>query len=269
MAHAAPVSGAVADPYFGDHSVQPVRTPIWNELMAPFEWAILHASPVYYGYGVPHGNGEAVVVVPGFFGNDMTLLELYWWLARIGYQPYYSGLGFNADCPDISAASLLGVVLRAADETGEPVRLIGHSLGALIARSVALDHPELVDTLISLAAPFNDVAYVHPALIEAMEAVRRQAGTHLTRNVRPTCYSGHCSCNFTKNIMRPGEPRFSRFALYAELDGLVEPESCMEAEPELNHGIATTHYGMIANAEAYRVVAERLGASIVDQGAER
>ena len=244
--------------YQDDHSVQPLLTPIGNEAGAGRDWLRLRLSPVYYGIGVPHGHGEPVVVTPGFMGTDLSLLELYWWLGRIGYRPYYSGLGLNVDCPDASSDLVLATVRRAAGETGQRVRLIGHSLGALIARSVAFERPELVELLISLAAPFNEVAYVHPALIEAMAAVRRQAGSHLTWHVAPACYSGHCTCRFTANIMRPREPSFRRRALYAERDGLVSAESCMEREPDYNIGIATSHYGIIHNAEAYRTVARLL-----------
>ena len=256
-----PLEGAVApfpDRYQDDHSVQPILTPIGNEVGWYREWMQLRLSPVYYGRGVPHGNGEPVVVVPGFLGTDLSLMELFWWLGRIGYRPYYSGLGLNVDCPNASSDLVLGTVRRAAEETGRRVHLIGHSLGALIARSVAFEHTESVDLLISLAAPFNEVAYVHPALIEAMAAVRRGAGSHLTWNVSPACYSGHCTCPFTGNIMRPRQPAFRRRALYAERDGLVSPESCREDEPEYNVGIATTHYGIIYSSEAYRTVAELL-----------
>ena len=246
------------DRYVDDHSVQPALTPIQNELSFPWEWAALRLSPVYYGCGIPRGNGEPVVVVPGFMGTDLSMIELHWWLARIGYRPYFSGLGLNVNCPDVSTETVLSVVKRAADETGRRVHLIGHSLGALIARDAAFRRPELVEQLISLAAPFNDVAHVHPVLIEAMDAVRRQAGSHLTWHIAPACYSGHCTCSFIENIMRPRTPVFHRHALYAQDDGLVMPESCMEAEAELNIGIPTSHYGMIYSWRAYREVARLL-----------
>ena len=249
------------DRYQDDHSVQPAPTPIANELGFYCEWLKLRCSPVYWGRGVPHGDGQPVVVVPGFMGTDLSLMELYWWLARHGYRPYYSGLGLNLNCPDVSADLLLGTVQRAAAETGQRVHLIGHSLGALIARSVAFGHPQLVDVLISLAAPFNDVAHVHPVLIEAMAAVRRQAGSQLTWHVAPTCYSGHCTCPFTEHIMRPQQPTFRRYALFAQRDGLVKQESCMEREPELNIGIPASHYGIIYSSEAYRQIGRILAES--------
>ena len=79
--------------YLDDHSIQPAQTPIQNELGFFCEWLNLRSTPAYYGWGLPHGRGEAVVVVPGFMGTDLSMMELYWWLARVGYQPYYSGLG--------------------------------------------------------------------------------------------------------------------------------------------------------------------------------
>ena len=106
--------------YLDDHSVQPARTPIQNELGFFCEWLSLRSTPAYYGWGLPHGRGEAVVVVPGFMGTDLSMMELYWWLARIGYEPYYSGLGLNVNCPDVASDVVLSVVKRAAEETGRP-----------------------------------------------------------------------------------------------------------------------------------------------------
>lgn len=254
-------SNPFADRYLDDHSVQPALTPIQNELNCYCEWLSLRGSPVYYGVGVARGHGQAVVLVPGFMGTDLTMMELYWWLVRIGYRPYYSGLGLNVNCPDTSTERILSVVERAATETGAAVHLIGHSLGALIARSAAFTRPEQINQLISLAAPFNDVAHVHPVLIEAMNAVRGQAGSQLTWNIAPACYSGHCTCSFIENIMRPRRPTFRRHALFAERDGLVRPESCMEEEPECNIGIATSHYGMLYSKQAYQEIARILSGS--------
>ena len=58
-----PLEGAAApfiDRYQDDHSVQPILTPIGNEVGCYREWMRLRLSPVYYGRGVPHGNGEPV-----------------------------------------------------------------------------------------------------------------------------------------------------------------------------------------------------------------
>ena len=65
------------------------------------EVLLLHASPAYYGAGVPAGDGSGVVVIPGFLGTDLYLMEMYAWLARLGYKAYFSRIGLNAECPNL------------------------------------------------------------------------------------------------------------------------------------------------------------------------
>ncbi|HYN65780.1 MAG TPA: hypothetical protein VES93_02755, partial [Ornithinibacter sp.] len=45
------------------------------------------------------------------------------------------------------------VVSRITTITGRPVRLLGHSTAGVVARTLAADHPELVDSLITLGTP--------------------------------------------------------------------------------------------------------------------
>lgn len=54
----------------------------------------------------PHGDGAPVVLVPGFMGNDYYLYEMYFWLKRIGYHPYMSNIGVNADCLNLLIGKL-------------------------------------------------------------------------------------------------------------------------------------------------------------------
>ena len=65
---------------------------IWKEALFAVDLFLLHASPVYYGLGIPHGDHSGVVIIPGFLGSDHYLAELRYWIGRIGYEPYFSGL---------------------------------------------------------------------------------------------------------------------------------------------------------------------------------
>ncbi len=113
-------------------------TSIWTEALFGAEVLLLHATPVYYGFGVRRGDGSAVVIIPGFLGTDLYLMELHGWLERIGYRPYFSGIGINAECPNLLVERHLNeTVKRALRETGRKIHLIGHSLGGVIARSIA------------------------------------------------------------------------------------------------------------------------------------
>src|SRR5271166_5981682 len=110
----------------------------WTEALFAAEILFLHATPVYYGFGVPRGDGSAVVIIPGFLGTDLYLTELFAWLRRIGYRPYFSGIGVNAECPNLLIQRRLTQTIDTAlAESGRKIHLIGHSLGGVIARSVA------------------------------------------------------------------------------------------------------------------------------------
>src|ERR1700751_182674 len=70
----------------------------WTEALFAAEILLLHATPVYYGFGVPRGDGSAVVIIPGFLGTDLYLMELHAWLGGLGYKPFFSRIGINAQC---------------------------------------------------------------------------------------------------------------------------------------------------------------------------
>ena len=246
------------NPFDEDPSLQVSMTPIWRESMFGLDWISLHSSPVYYGCVVPRGSGEPVVVVPGFLASDVSLVELYWWLSRVGYRPYFSNIGRNADCPDHIASLLLETIKRAHRETGQRVRVIGHSLGGMLGRHVALDYPEYVSLVISMGSPFRDSVKAHPVLIAATAALRGVHGRRTTKNVKPSCFSGHCTCAFVKNMIAPEEYGVAHFAIYSKNDGVVEWENCMEDDPALNDEVNCTHIGMAFHPGVYRILGERL-----------
>jgi pimeloyl-ACP methyl ester carboxylesterase len=253
------------DPYAEDPSVERVRTPLWREALFPFEWASLKFSPVYYGVGVERGHGEPVVVVPGFLTSDVYMAEFYWWLRRIGYRPYFSEIGLNADCPDHLAGVLLETVKRAAAETGVKPRLVGHSLGGMLARTVALEYGDEVAGVITLGSPFRDSVRAHPVVLAAAEALRKGGRRGpIGRNIRPSCFSGHCTCTFVRTMLAPGEFSVPRYAVYSTTDGVVDWRSCIEEDESLNIEVCATHIGMAFHAGVYCVVAQRL-ASMRDE----
>ncbi|MBI5948076.1 MAG: alpha/beta fold hydrolase [Chloroflexi bacterium] len=252
------LSAAYGDPFADDPSLQPINTPLWRETFFAFDWLALRSSPVYYGCGVPLGNGEPVVLVPGFLASDASLVELYGWLARIGYRPYFSNIGRNADCPDHLGTALLGTVQQAHAETGQRVRLIGHSLGGMLCRSVALEYPEYVDRVISMGSPFKDAVRAHPVVLAASEALRRGRNSSVGRNLKPACFSGNCTCTFVRNMLAPEAYQVGHFAIYSKYDGVVDWPSCIEDDPALNDEVNCTHIGMAFHPGVYRALGQRL-----------
>jgi len=231
---------------------------LWSEALIGAEILILHATPVYYGFGVPRGDGSGVIIIPGFLGTDLYLMELHAWLRRIGYRPYFSGIGVNAECPNLLIQRRLNKTIdKALAETGRKVHLIGHSLGGVIARSAAGQRPRDIASVITLAAPIQGTA-ANRTVLHAAEAVRMRILQEHGRGVLPDCYTGRCTCNFLDSLRRKIPDSMVETAIYTRQDGVVDWRYCRTNDPEVDVEIPGTHIGMAFNPAAYAVVADRL-----------
>jgi len=231
---------------------------IWTEALFGAEVLLLHATPVYYGFGVPRGDGSGVVIIPGFLGTDLYLTELHGWLGRIGYRPYFSGIGINADCPNLLIQRHVSATIeRALDETGRKIHLIGHSLGGVIARSIAGSRPKDIASVITLVSPIRGTV-ANRSVVHAAEAVRLRILQEHGDGVLPRCYTGRCTCNFIGSLRRQVPPSMLQTAIYTRHDGIVDWRYCMSRNPQDNFEVPGTHIGMAFNPTAYSIVAERL-----------
>jgi len=240
-----------------------------REALFAVEAALLHAAPVYYGLGVPRGDHSAVVVIPGFLGTDIYLMEMFAWLRRIGYTPYFSGIGLNAECPNILIQRRLNDTLaRAKKETGGRIHLIGHSLGGIIARSVAAQRPSDIASVISLGSPFRGTV-MHRSVLRAAEFVRDMIKQEHGDSVLPACYTGQCTCNFLGSLRRNLPVRIAQTAIYTKSDGVVDWRYCMTGNPNVDVEVSGTHIGLAFNASVYSIMAERLAAAIARPSRQR
>ena len=231
---------------------------IWKEALFAAELLLLHTSPVYYGLGIPRGDGSAVVVVPGFLGSDTYLAQLHSWLARIGYRPYFSGVGINAECPNLLIKYRIHFnVERALTETGRKIHLIGHSLGGIIARAIAAQRPKDVASVITLGSPFRGTV-VHPSVLKAAEAVRKRILEAEGSDVLPSCYTGRCTCNFLNSLRRVLPKNVRQTAIYTRNDGVVDWRYCLTGKKGADFEVPGTHVGLTFNPSVYSLIAERL-----------
>ena len=234
------------------------NTHLWSEALFAAEILLLHANPVYYGFGVPHGDDSGVVIIPGFLATDLYLMELHGWLGRIGYRPYFSGIGINADCPNLLIQRNLNqTVEKALQDTGRKIHLIGHSLGGVIARSLAGQRPKNVASVITLASPIRGTV-ANRAIIHATEAVRLRILQEHGDGVLPQCYTGRCTCNFVDSLRREVPDSMIQTAIYTRHDGIVDWRYCRTMNKENDFEVPGTHIGMAFNPTAYSIVAERL-----------
>ncbi len=229
---------------------------IWREALWVLDWLSLRLSPDYLGLGVPRGDGSPVVLVPGFLTTDAYLVEMYCWLRRIGYAPHFSGIGVNAGCVHTLTDRLEKTVVGVHDDTGRPIRIIGHSLGGSLARRVALRRPEIVSHVISLAAPIQSLE-AHPAIMNAAGWARAYAAHPQPQEWLGTRLREDCECHADHCVPSP-PPSVRRAAIYSRNDGVIDWRNCLEPDPSLNHEVGGTHIGLVFNPCVYRIIAKLL-----------
>lgn len=244
----------------------PIRTeeykeadlPILGEVLCAAELLLLHATPLYYGFGIPPGDGSAVVLIPAFLCPDAYLAPLHQWLARIGYNPFFSGIGFNTQCPNLLITRQLNdTIEKALAKSGRRLHLIGHSLGGIIARAIAAQRPKDIASVITLGAPFRGTV-AHGSILRAAEIVRQRIQAEHSNDVLPDCYTGRCTCDFLDSLRCAMPASVSETAVYSESDGIVDWRYCKTDRPEADFPVTGTHIGMVFNASAYSIIANRL-----------
>ena len=101
----------------------------------------------------PRGQGQRVLVLPGYGAGDASTGVLRAYLRYLGYRPRGWGLGRNhGEVPDLlpRVVERLDVLAR---EEGRAIGLIGWSLGGYLAREAARERPKAAHHVITLGSP--------------------------------------------------------------------------------------------------------------------
>jgi len=203
---------------------------------------------------VQRGNGQPVLLIPGFFTGDWMMMIMAGWLNRLGYQAYFSGINWNVDCPNLTSELLRWRLDHVAQETGHPITVIGHSLGGMLARVLSVNFPEQVSQAIAIGSPVDGSLRVNPLLpftFRVLQTVRRRKVTH------PRCGSHQCSCTFVQTISAtlPIGRQFT--SIFTKQDEVVDWRSCIDPNGA-NHEVSGHHIGLVVNPAVYRILADLL-----------
>ncbi len=103
---------------------------------------------------LPRGDGHPVMVFPGMGANDLTTIPLRRFLRRLGYVTQAWGQGLNFGPRRGVLRRCAADVQALAERHGQPVSLIGWSLGGLYAREMAKELPDHTRCVVTLGTPF-------------------------------------------------------------------------------------------------------------------
>jgi alpha-beta hydrolase superfamily lysophospholipase len=194
----------------------------------------------------PRGAGERVLVLPGFAASDASTAVMRLVLRSLGHDARGWELGRNLGDVERLVPRVDALVARHAEETGRPVRLVGWSLGGVIAREVARDRPELVERIVTLGSP-----------IRGGPKYTATAATFRRRGVDLDAIEARIAARERKPIEVPVA------VIYSRRDGIVSWRACIdETNPFVeHHEVAATHTGLGFQADVLAVVARALVAN--------
>jgi triacylglycerol lipase len=230
----------------------------WGRPHAELWWQLdamrLFADPVFYGRGVPHGDGRPVLLLPGFVTGDYTLGPMAVWLRRIGYLPAKCGFWVNADCGERALRRIEQRVDALHRRHESRVALVGHSRGGYLARAVAAVRPELVSHVVSLGGGLSRHLDVSVPGRAAMAVARLVHQRTTDRTLRRGCMTEQCTCAFAEAYARTFPPTVRLTSIYSKGDGMVRWRSCVVPYAE-NVEVGGSHTGLAFNHRAYRAIA--------------
>ena len=191
---------------------------------------------------LPRGDGHPVLVFPGMGANDFTTVPLRNVLNGLGYTTQAWGQGFNFGPRDGVLKRCADDVRALADKHGQPVSLIGWSLGGLYAREMAKELPDHTRCVITLGTPFSG----HPRATNAWRIFEMLSGQ-----------KAHDPEMIARLRTPPPVPTTS---IYSRTDGIVSWQCSLNEPGPLveNIEVQASHTGMGMNPLALYAIADRL-----------
>jgi pimeloyl-ACP methyl ester carboxylesterase len=217
-------------------------------LRAGLEASILPLSLPLLLLKAPKADGHRVLVIPGFLADDRSTAVLRGFIDKLGYESMPWKLGRN-NGGQAQHEELIAYFESIAALKGEPITILGQSLGGVYARELARLQPNAVRMVITLGSPFGSLASntSHPFLTRMfnMMAGMTPEKAQEQRLTADTKIAPPVPCT----------------AIYSKSDGVVPWQSCIEQVDQTNENIEvmSSHIGMGFHPHVLHAVADRLG----------
>jgi pimeloyl-ACP methyl ester carboxylesterase len=221
----------------------PGLTLLLAEVRGIFEFnASLLLSPVLMR--APRGDGHPVLTLPGFLASDLSMAPMRRYLSELGYDTRAWAMGRNIGGVARMRAALLDRLAQIYASAGRKVSIVGWSLGGVYARDLALQAPEMVRYVVTLASPFaGDVSATNATWL--YEALSGEVAGHYPDLLKAL----------------GGDLPVPTSSLYSRADGIVNWRTCHLRPSPTAENIEVylaSHVGLGVNPAALWAVADRL-----------
>lgn len=196
---------------------------------------------------------KPVLLVPGFLAGDYTLAALNRHLRDEGYRTYRSGIHSNVSCVMRTAGMLEQRLERIVERRGEKAHIVGHSLGGMLARGLAVRRPDLVAGIVTLGSPMSAPGAHVPALSRCVDLLVLLSRLGVPQVMAADCVRGDCALESWTEMASAFDADVPFTALYSRGDGIAAWQACMDpaAEPV---EVRSSHIGMAFDPVVARVV---------------
>lgn len=191
----------------------------------------------------PARHGDPVLLVPGFLAGDGTLALMSRSLRGEGFRTYRSQILSNIGCTLNAAAQLESRLESIALRRGTRVQIVGHSLGGMLARGVAVRRPDLVSNIVTMGSPMLAPGAHHVSLAAALDVLVRLSRAGVPGLMSAECVSGDCARQ-SFGESRSAVPDGVGFtAIYSRRDGIVDWRACVDPLARAVE-VTASHLGM-------------------------
>ncbi len=186
------------------------------------------------------GNGERVVLLPGWKSPESVMFPLKAYLTRLGYAPEYWGIGFNNGEVERYRDILIEDLLN--ENHNQKVTLIGWSLGGVVAREVARSLPKKVAGVITYGTPVIG----GPRYTIGAKAWGKEESKRIIKLLDELNYSSPITIPIS--------------SIFTKKDSIVNWSACIDhSSPNVKHyEVKSTHLSLGIDPEVWRIIANHL-----------
>ncbi len=205
---------------------------------------------------------EPVLLVPGFLAGDSSLSAMNRTLRHQGFRTYRAEIRANVGCTLAASAQLEERLEEITQRRGSRVRIVGHSLGGMLARGVAARRPDLVAGIVTLGSPMLAPGAHHASLTRSVDLLVRLNRAGMRNLMAEDCVAGRCaqeSFDHARAVLPDG---VDFTAIYSRRDGIVDWRACIDPAAHAVE-VRSSHLGMAFDPVVMTAVSAALRPTVV------
>lgn len=177
---------------------------------------------------------QNIMLLPGFGAHPIRMRWMARRLEEAGHTAKKWGLGYNLGATADRFAKVEKRLIALHEARGEPITLVGWSLGGVMARELAKKHPDKIAKVVTMGSPFSG----NPRANNGWRAYQAIAGHRVDEPEIDTIIGE--------------KPPVETVAFWSPRDGIVAPKSACGKAGERDRAVALrcTHMGFVMSHEA-------------------